>query len=77
MSVVVEQEGELYSLLADSVREVLNVSRAAREAVPETLRGVWREHAVAVHQLPDDLLIELDADRLLAVGSRGAGERRR
>ncbi|TCZ57997.1 chemotaxis protein CheW [Roseicella aquatilis] len=77
MSVVVEQEGELYSLLADSVREVLNVPVEAREELPETLRGTWREHAVAVHRLQDELLIELDTDRLLAVGSRGTGEWRR
>jgi purine-binding chemotaxis protein CheW len=77
MSVVVEQEGELYSLLADTVREVLSIAPEAREDLPETLGGLWREHAVAVHPLDGELLIELDTDRLLAVGSRATSERRR
>lgn len=75
MSVVVEREGELYSLLADSVREVLTMPAEAREEPPATLGDVWREHAVAVHRLESELLIELDPDRLLALGSRAGGRR--
>ena len=77
MSVVVEQQSELYSLLADEVGDVLAPPAEARADVPHTLRGPWREHAVAVHRLDDGLLIELDADRILAFGARAAAEMRR
>lgn len=70
MSVVVEQDGELYSLLADAVREVLPLPPDAQDEAPATLRGPWRDHSVAVHRLDDGLLIELDPDRLLAFGAR-------
>ncbi|MBY0338245.1 MAG: chemotaxis protein CheW [Acetobacteraceae bacterium] len=70
MNVVVEEGGELYSLLADEVGEVLSLPAEAREEVPQTLRGPWREHAVAVHRLEDRLLVELDPRRILAIGRR-------
>ncbi|MCQ4161977.1 chemotaxis protein CheW [Roseomonas sp. GC11] len=77
MSVVVEHEGELYSLLADAVREVLALPPEVREDAPATLGEAWREHACAVHRLEEGLLIELDTDRLLAFGARAAADPRR
>jgi purine-binding chemotaxis protein CheW len=77
ISIVVEQDGELYSLLADAVGEVVSPPSDAREDLPPTLRAAWRDHAIAVHRLDDTLLIELDPDRLLAFGARAAGEARR
>jgi purine-binding chemotaxis protein CheW len=74
MSVVVEDQGELYSLLADDVGEVLSLPPDSREEVPPTLRGPWREHAVAVHRLEERLLIELAPERLLAFGARPSAE---
>ncbi|MFC4170134.1 chemotaxis protein CheW [Teichococcus aestuarii] len=68
MSIVVEHEGELYSLLADAVREVLPVPPEARAMAPETLGEAWRGHVAAIHQLAEGLLIELDPARLLAFG---------
>lgn len=76
MSVVVEQDGELYSLLADAVRDVLALPPDAREEAPATLRGPWREHATAVHRLDGALLIELDTDKLLAFGAKNPNETR-
>ena len=43
MSIVVEREGELYSLLADQVGEVLPLPLADRAANPVTLDAMWRE----------------------------------
>jgi purine-binding chemotaxis protein CheW len=76
IGVVVEHEGELYSLIADSVREVLPVPPDSREDPPATLDGAWREHAVSVYRLPGELLIELDPDRLLRLDVRGGAARR-
>jgi purine-binding chemotaxis protein CheW len=75
MSVVVEEHGELYSLLADDVGEVLTLQPEAREEVPHTLRGPWRDHAVAVHRLQDRLLIELAPERLLSFAPRAESKR--
>jgi purine-binding chemotaxis protein CheW len=73
MNVVVEDGGELYSLLADEVGEVLSLPESTREEVPPTLRGAWRDHAIAVHRLPERLLIELEPKRLLAFQRRAEG----
>ena len=51
MSVVVERDGELYSLLADQVGEVLPLPRADARANPATLDGVWRDVSRGVHRL--------------------------
>ncbi len=68
MSVVVEQGGELYSLLADEVGEVLPL-RAEESAVnPPTLDPLWREVSRGVHRRDGKLLIVLDVERVLAIG---------
>jgi purine-binding chemotaxis protein CheW len=68
MSIVVEVENELYSMLADSVGDV--VPLAAYDAVPNppTLDPLWREVSRGVHRLDGQLLILLDVDRVLAIG---------
>ncbi len=43
MSIVVEQNGELYSLIVDSVGEVLSLEGAAYERNPPTLDPRWRD----------------------------------
>lgn len=68
MSVVVEQNGELYSLLSDSVGEVLPLRTEGFAANPPTLDPVWREVSRGVHRQDGQLLIVLDVDRVLAIG---------
>jgi len=65
MSIVVEQGGELYSLIVDTVGEVLNISEATLERNPATLDGVWREVSLGVFRLEGNLLLVLDVARLL------------
>jgi purine-binding chemotaxis protein CheW len=65
MSVVVEQGGEFYSLIVDNVGEVLTLSAASLERNPATLDPRWREISSGIYRLEDQLLIVLDADRLL------------
>lgn len=67
MSVVAEQNGELYALLVDQVSEVLRLPDNAFEANPPTLPAVWAEHSTGVYRLDDRLLVVLDVARLLAV----------
>jgi len=67
MSVVVERENELYSLLADEVGEVLPLPRADRAPNPPTLDPAWREFSLGVHRLGERLAILLDVERILAI----------
>ncbi|WP_408887432.1 chemotaxis protein CheW [Teichococcus deserti] len=68
MSVVVEQAGELYSLLSDAVGEVVPLPGDGFAGNPPTLDPVWREVSRGVHRQDDRLLIVLDVDRILAIG---------
>jgi purine-binding chemotaxis protein CheW len=68
MSVVVERGGELYSLLVDEVREVLDLEGVKFESDPPTLAAVWRDNSNGICCLDHELLVILDTDRVLAVG---------
>ncbi|KAA2214808.1 chemotaxis protein CheW [Teichococcus oryzae] len=67
MSVVVEQGGELYSLLSDAVGEVVPLKSEGFAGNPPTLDTVWRDISHGVHRQDGQLLIVLDVDRILAI----------
>lgn len=69
MSVVVDVGGELYSLLADEVGEVLSLPVEERAPNPPTLDPHWREVSLGVHRLGERLLVILDVDRLLVLAA--------
>jgi purine-binding chemotaxis protein CheW len=66
MCVVVEHKGELYSLTVDGVGEVVSLSAAELVSTPITVAAVWREVSKGIYRTPEQLLIILDVDRLLA-----------
>ncbi|HLF58760.1 MAG TPA: chemotaxis protein CheW [Alphaproteobacteria bacterium] len=66
MSVVVDFRGELYSLIIDSVGEVLSLPADCFERNPATLDPAWREVSGGVFRLKNQLLVVLDVARLLA-----------
>ncbi len=68
MSVVVEHDGDLYSLLIDSVGEVLNLPAHQFERNPATLDSRWRDISAGIYRLDDRLLVVLDVARLLDFG---------
>ena len=68
MSVVVEQQGELYSLLADTVGEVMALPREGFAPNPPTLDPLWREISRGVHRQDGRLLVVLDVERVLPAG---------
>lgn len=72
MSVVVEHQGELYSLVVDSVGEVLNLSADSFESNPATLDSVWRQFSEGVYRLKEGLMVVLNGDSLLDYGSKTA-----
>ena len=69
MSVVVDHGGELYSLIVDSVGEVLSLPGSAFEPNPATLDPQWRDVATGIYRLDGALLVVLDVSRLLTFAS--------
>ena len=65
MGVTVDYHGELYTLLVDSVGDVVSLSRDTYESNPSTLDPLWREYSGGVYRLDGNLMIELDVERLL------------
>lgn len=72
MYVVVEHEGELYSLLVDAVGEVLRPEAASFEDNPATLDPVWRDVSAGIYRLEGGLLVLLDIARTLALRAAAA-----
>jgi purine-binding chemotaxis protein CheW len=67
MNVVVEVAGELYSLLVDSVGEVLSPAPDDFEHTPATLDPMWRQIAAGMYRLDDQLMIVADVAKLLDI----------
>jgi len=65
MGVTVEQHHELYTLLVDSVGDVISLSKKSYEGNPSTLDPLWREFASGVYRLDNHLMVVLDVERLL------------
>jgi purine-binding chemotaxis protein CheW len=58
----------LYSLLIDSVGEVLNLPAHRYERNPATLDSRWRDISAGIYRLDDRLMVVLDVARLLDFG---------
>ncbi|TAK47054.1 MAG: chemotaxis protein CheW [Xanthobacteraceae bacterium] len=69
MAVGVELRGESYGLLIDTVGEVLKLPDAGREANPINLDPRLAKMAAGIHRLDSQLLVILDVDRVLEMGS--------
>jgi purine-binding chemotaxis protein CheW len=67
MNVVVDRDGELYSLIVDSVGEVLSLAPDLYERNPPTLEPAWREVSVGVYRLENELMVVLDVVKLLDI----------
>lgn len=68
MSVVVDHRGESYSLLVDSVGEVLSLDASDYERNPPTLDARWRDFSDGIYRLNGQLLVVLDVEQLLQIG---------
>jgi purine-binding chemotaxis protein CheW len=65
MSVVVEHEGELYSLLVDAVGEVLSLNMKDYQRNPPTLNARLREFSDGIYRLNGALLVVLSVGSLV------------
>ncbi|MBX9619345.1 chemotaxis protein CheW [Candidatus Raskinella chloraquaticus] len=71
-AVGVEQAGEAYGLIIDSVGEVLNLAVDRLEPNPVNLDRRWASVSAGVYRLDGQLLVILDIDRVLAFGEEAA-----
>ena len=65
MSVVVEHDNELFSLIIDDVGDVLSLRNDAFEKNPGTLDPIWRDISTGIYQMDDNLLVIMDVSKLL------------
>jgi purine-binding chemotaxis protein CheW len=70
MAVGIDENGESYGLLVDSVGEVLTLADNALERNPINLDTRMAGISTGVHRLEGQLLIALDIDRVLDVGAQ-------
>ncbi|NCT40983.1 MAG: chemotaxis protein CheW [Alphaproteobacteria bacterium] len=65
MSVVVEHDNELYSLIIDEIGDVMRLKNKDFKPTPGTLDPVWREISSGVYRLDGEILVVLDVPRFL------------
>jgi purine-binding chemotaxis protein CheW len=67
MFVVVEYRSELYSLMVDSVSEVMTVSDRNIDKSPTNLGGAWKDVTTGIFKLSGELLVIMDVQKLLTI----------
>jgi len=65
MSVVVEHDSELYSLVIDHIGDVMRLKDKDLKPTPGTLDPMWREISSGVYRLDSELLVVLDVPKFL------------
>jgi purine-binding chemotaxis protein CheW len=66
MSVVVEYQNDLYSLVIDRVGDMLPLKNSCFEAMPTKVNPAWAALSSGIYRLDDELLIVLDVSKLLS-----------
>jgi purine-binding chemotaxis protein CheW len=66
-SVVLESEGNLYSIIIDSASEVLDISDSNISRLPENITQKWRDISFGVYSMEKELMIFLDEEKLLDI----------
>ncbi len=72
MAIGIETRGESFGLLVDALGEVLRLADADIEANPVNLDRRLASVSAGVHRLDGQLLVVLDVDRVLDVGTEAA-----
>jgi purine-binding chemotaxis protein CheW len=68
-NIVVRTAEGVVSLLVDEIGDVLEMGQETFEPPPQTLKGVARELIGGAYKLADRLLLILDIDRVVSVGT--------
>ena len=69
MAIGIESKGESYGLLIDTIGEVIKLSAGSLESNPVNLDARLARVSAGVHRLEGQLLVVLDVDRVLDMGS--------
>ena len=69
VNVIVQTDDGAVSLLVDEIGDVLDVEEKLFEPPPQTLQGTARELIRGAYKLNDRLMLLLDVDKALHVGS--------
>ena len=64
MNIVIEKNDELYSLLVDTVGDVLSLEVEKFEKNPANINSSWQKYADGVFRLDNELMVALDIDKL-------------
>jgi purine-binding chemotaxis protein CheW len=72
MNVVVRAADRAVSLLVDEIGDVLELGSDQFEQPPNTVRSAGQEMFAGVYKLDNQLLVVLDTDKAVAVGTAGA-----
>ena len=72
IAVGIEERGELYGLIADSVGDVLWLEPSSYEANPANLDPRWAQVCSGVYRLDGRLLVVLDIDKVFDFSQFGA-----
>jgi purine-binding chemotaxis protein CheW len=67
MGVTVELHQDLYTLLVDSIGDVMALENSNLEKNPSTLDMKWREFATGIFRLEGNLMVVLDVEKLLDI----------
>ncbi len=73
-SVILEIDGNLYSIIIDSVSEVLDISDNEIDRLPENISDRWRDVSTGVYSMENELMIFLDADKLFSKNDENVEE---
>lgn len=69
MGVIIEAQDELFSLLVDHVEDVITINSDDIEGAPPTLNQIWQDVCCGVSQMQGRIMILLDIERVLDLGS--------
>ncbi|MFN7684718.1 MAG: chemotaxis protein CheW [Oligoflexia bacterium] len=75
MNIVIGDDGELFSLLVDSVGDVRTVNQAAFAPAPSTLPENWKKICSGVYRLTRGLLVAVDVASLVNLETQTRNER--
>ncbi|MFC7292155.1 chemotaxis protein CheW [Hirschia litorea] len=73
MAIGIEQNGESFGLIIDTVGEVVRLEDVNLEKNPVNLDPIWASVSKGVHRLGDKLLIVMDIGKILAVNEPDEG----
>jgi purine-binding chemotaxis protein CheW len=76
LNVVLRSNGNVTSLLVDEIGDVLELDSDAFEGTVETVAGIGRELIRGVYKLKERLLLVLDVEKTIQIGSSDGPERK-